>query len=391
MATRKKPDIEKNTKLVEHLTRKRPVLRPLFLTFINEHGISYDKLEVLYDKLQTYRQILKHVDFRLDYSYKGLMKIIEEAIQYNKSLTLVKKILTNRYIGLADKDTVRIVDRLIATYDIGYEDLKNTLKQRLFHLRMPYQLNEILSTLYENLSGSFNVEALEKRINRTKAKILYKDNAVIIVDVDNDYDTLRELGSSNWCIVNKGSFKNYVGYKNRQIIIFDTSKRASMCDAVIGVTIDPKGIMTNAHDQSNYGILNKDFIFKDKLTSFVPLEMPNKRTFRNRFINKYVFYMQKGYTETFINDYYDPNVKISKRILNKVFRNACQYSRIKVIHLLLEDVKVNPTAKFNKAINDALKREHIFMVDLLYSNSKINDSLEYEEKVNIRAFLNSRL
>lgn len=370
---------ETDKEFVEYVTRKRPGLKKLFMLYVAQHGISYIELGDLYSKMQTYRALFKGVDLEEYDTPKKMNRKLDQLIAENKANILLKKVLTNRFIHLADHNTHRIIERLIESHGVQYEDLKNTLKQYLHIIRYPQELNQKLENLYENLTGEFNVTYLEKKILKTRAKIVYKDSMVIAVDVQNDFQSLKALGSSNWCIVNKSSFNSYVGSKNKQFVIFDTSYRSSSNMAVLGVTLSAENRILNAHDQSNCSISYTDFILKDKLGTLTPIESPIRFSLRYFLKRKYMYYMKYDYCRTFVKKY--NTKKIRKFYLNRIFRAACKYQRINIIIILIEDSKIKPQSRRNKALKYAYNNSNYKVLDILMQDHRVADKLSATDHI----------
>lgn len=93
--------------------------------------------------------------------------------------------------------------------------------------------------LIDNLKGEFNSEAIQRRIEKENLNIdiIHDANTLLILKV-NDYESMKILGSSDWCIVkSENHWDNYVNDFTVQYMLFDFTKDRTEREHAIGVTV----------------------------------------------------------------------------------------------------------------------------------------------------------
>lgn len=229
--------------------------------------VHYKFYNELLDLWKTYRPE-EHNNIKIgEYLSDTIYKILEE---HEKDKTL-KSIFDGKYQILLNGNT-KIISEILEFQD-GLTALKNISKKLAKWLDNPDEFSIVLNDIKEGLGQK---DDLKDRIKDAEAYIAWENEQYILVDVRQQWDILRKLGSNAWCIVReKHAWDNYMlgeeeynpytrdsvrpeGEVNYQFVLFDKTCTKSDPFYMLGITVRPDGYHDCCFDQRDSSVNLED-------------------------------------------------------------------------------------------------------------------------------------
>ena len=192
---------------------------------------------------------------------------LKDIIIDNDKNKFVKKFISNKYKHLVNDKTKTLFYELKEIgnklkWDNPHKKIQSLLTDKLIIFKTPEDLNSALEKVIEQIKGGWNTDDVSEMTIEAGATVVHKDDRFVIVDINEDYDIVCELGSPKWCIVySKSQFNNYLEFPNKQYIIYDTyidrTDNKSMIGATINFNKNELGKFYTAHDRSDASISEK--------------------------------------------------------------------------------------------------------------------------------------
>lgn len=225
---------------IKELTKNRANYFGQFVKWFFIDKTKFDVLEEIYNLLTS--QNIK-IDRPIDTFEKA--EELFDYIQNYENDKIVNKLfneLTPKLKKLVDKDKFTKILRTGIKYE---ENLKKFFKKCKAYepdsedaLGVEALYSDTIKYI-ENLEGIFNSEAIQNRIKNENLNIdiIHDANTMLILKV-NDYESMKVLGSTDWCIVkSENHWDNYVNDFTVQYMIFDFTKDRTEREHAIGVTV----------------------------------------------------------------------------------------------------------------------------------------------------------
>lgn len=197
---------------------------------IDKHIDSFEKLEDLYDYLQSF--------------------------EINQKTNQVLKALPSRTRSLANDELKNLIS-LNTEYSKSIKD---------FYSKKGGKYTDITSLLKDttdyinNLKGDFNLETIKKRLEGLNIKIVDESEELLLIQVI-DFDASSKIGSKHWCIVtSENMWRSYVNEFTNQYFVYDFTKDISDKAHMIGFTVSPGDKISNAHWADDSSVKNPEEI-----------------------------------------------------------------------------------------------------------------------------------
>jgi hypothetical protein len=197
----------------------------------------------------------------LDFIQKKNDEKIYDFAEYfieRKAVAKLRKSMTTHdnksYIG----DKINTLLKEVVRTGVTTREFKDSFSKKIKKYKTEFEIEEGLKKYTRSLSGW--------EMKNWQKKILFPNINVVANIIDDimvlevlDYDTMKNLGSTQWCIAtDKSYFDEYTGGYNKQYIICDFSKESEDPQSMIGLTVDFYGIMTYSHDKNDRAVTEKD-------------------------------------------------------------------------------------------------------------------------------------
>jgi len=207
----------------ESMSKIEEVYKLLLNTNIDKPIDTFDKLEDLYDYIQSY-EINKKVNQVINSLPSGTRNMIS--------------------------DNKKLFDELKNTISLNIEYaklIKDLYSKKGGRYKEPVSLVKDTKDYIKNLKGGFNSDTIKKKLEGLNIEIVVDTPEILMIKV-NDYSASCKIGSKHWCISTSQSYwNNYVNEFTNQYFIFDFTKDISDKKHMIGTTISPSGKITSAH------------------------------------------------------------------------------------------------------------------------------------------------
>jgi hypothetical protein len=262
----------KSFELFENAQQSKSILKKLN---ISEDNADYIKLKELLKNNTSYLGKFTKFLFVDKEKIENIEKVLDELkkVKIDKSVDSFNELeeITDYIIKFQnDKITKKIISTLPSKIKAQAQ-----ASEELFSLvRKNIDLMDALIGYYDKSKHKF--DSVEQLINSTKIMITnwkgrdevlrkIKDkNVSIICNTSKllvvciaEYKTMKELGSSDWCIVRDNHHWNrYVTPANKQYIIWDFTKDIESKQYMIGVTMTRQGKVTSAFWLDNTEVKN---------------------------------------------------------------------------------------------------------------------------------------
>lgn len=339
----------------------------------------------------------------LDFIQKKNDEKIYDFAEYfveRKAVSKLRKIMTTHdnksYVGKKINTLLKEVVRI----GITTKEFKESFAKKIKKYKTEVEIEEGLKKYTRSLSG-WEMKNWQKKILSPNINVVANIIDDIMVLEVLDYDTMKELGSTQWCIAtDKSYFDEYTGGYNKQYMICDFSRESEDPLSMIGATIDFYGNIYVAHNKNDdklpvdeIDVLKPDFLeqfftkhnvveFEKRMISMLPNELYGKED--DQIFKEMSFY---GYTE---NSKY---LKSKERIINnykKYIVKFTNFNQDKLCDVIMRNlIKRDTPGKFgfNKNIDeivDVLKRtfEYTPIINEI-TKENINFALRNDENLTL--------
>jgi len=223
-----------------------------FTEYLMHEHVPYEELEKFYKELIELKNRQMPVNIN-DLKYeKALDKIqsSKETLSINSLISkfpsdqkkFAREMLTNRGLNDHQRDTNRNILLKVSQ--------KENLEVLLSKISRYKDINDLKNALKVFSKDPINDrEKVEEVLKSINSKIVYKNDNIVIIHVDN-YNDIVKLGSdTSWCIVNsEATYKSYVKPGRNQFIIYNYKLDEYDPKFKIGFTLNGDGSVHAAHD-----------------------------------------------------------------------------------------------------------------------------------------------
>lgn len=210
----------------------------------------------------------------LDFIKEDTIETIDDFANYfteQKSLNKLKKIITTRsnkdYINKNLDNVLKNIIRL----GVSPKEFKKSFSNKIMKYKTESELNVGLKQYANTISG-WSINEWHKKSLSPDIKVDFKkiSNDLISVEIL-DYKTMKELGSTQWCIATgQNYFNEYRENYKKQYIICDFSKESEDPLSMIGVTFDFYGNVYAAYNKNDdeISLKNTELLSSDNIAKF---------------------------------------------------------------------------------------------------------------------------
>jgi hypothetical protein len=247
-----------------------------FTEFLINENVPMKDLEELYEDLLNLNKNNIKIDIeKLDYEETvDLIILKQNNLSINKTINefpsvqkeLARKMLKNSYDSSFKNSIIKLSN---------HEKLKYFLK-KISRYKTEDELTNAINLFIKDVDNDRDI--IKNKIKNTeKSKIVYENDDLLILYINNVEDLKLIASDTSWCILRQYSFNQYTE-KAFQYVLFDFTKDEYDVLFKIGFTVNYDGSLKTSHDiLDNYisdytsSLLNK---YKIKYSDIKP-ELPN--------------------------------------------------------------------------------------------------------------------
>lgn len=198
--------------------------------------------------------ILKSFSFSKYEIFYDLYSSIKDNLHLNK---FIKKTLHKNSQKLVTKEIRSYYKIIYENENNIYDNFRQEIGKKLVKYKTKDSLNSGLRE-YISQKSNFSVNSIVTKLKTNKLKDIEVYGNCVIAEAET-YKQMSSVGSQSWCITtSEEMFADYINEENnnRQIIIFNFTKKISDPLSMIGLTIDMNGDLLYAHDKNDKNIVN---------------------------------------------------------------------------------------------------------------------------------------
>ena len=214
-------------------------------------------------------------------AFENFNDTVQKSILNNKAKKLKKRIISNKYKNLCNKQTDELFLEM-ALMDFTKKELQDFVGKKISAFTYPEELNGALMNLID-LKGLDNYNALKEKIDLNELKLnkdydlSYNEDNTVILDIKT-YKAAAALGSKMWCIAREERMFEF--YKEKQYtdfqFLYDFNKEASEDDSMVAILNDVTNEAYEIYTKSDAEIFNNDEDENSKKLKKHVLDIKNK-------------------------------------------------------------------------------------------------------------------
>lgn len=394
---------------IRDMLRDNPGYVYTFVKFNVEDGVPFEELLSTYNDIKEYRAVLHNLPMTVD-KYSNIVpdksdsrngfERLGDDIEKLKRQRVVKKFVDNLYGDtkreyLAASETIKeklegiamAFDEFGKETDGSKNDKVNKELQDLFFTKVKRykNLNEVIqaAVAYIKSAGNANMSKFFQAIQKANlkygemngAEIVYNQNDILILEVRSFHANKELNANTSHCIASSShQWESYVGADsnyNKQYYIYNFKLASNADESVIGITIEPRGVIKACHTKSDRGYSGqiKNYLAGLKipfetLAPMTPIEIEKKkkRVIANKEIVKPGLSLEK--LRKYIEEGADPNASQGKPLVNAVSEDTAEGDP-KALEKCKYLLEVGAAPNIGSAIKGAKNLE---MIKLMVSN-----------------------
>jgi len=354
---------------IRDMLRDNPGYVYTFVKFNKEDNVPFEELASTYNDIKEYRAVIHNLPMTID-KYVNIVpdesdkrngyERLGDDIEKLKRQRIVKKFVDNLYGDtkreyLSSSETIKEkVEGIAMAFDEfgketdGSKDEKvNKELQDLFFTKVKRykNLNEVIQAAisYIKSAGNANMSKFFQAIQKANlkygemngAEIVYNQNDILILEVRSFHANKELNANTSHCIASSShQWDSYVGADsnyNKQYYIYNFKLPSNHDESVIGITIEPRGVVKACHTKSDRGYTQqiKGYLSGLKipfetLAPMTPIEIDKKkkRVIANKEIIKPGLTLDK--LKKYIDEGADPNAQQGKPLVNAVAEDTTE-------------------------------------------------------------------
>ena len=217
----------------------------LMTSYIYDQNISLDEVKDLLPWLRQNSNRLSQQPLK----YKKFEDLKDEiiTIDNNQKVKTILNLLPKKQKSLVEGSEL-FKEKAIALHGLG---LSKEFGSKVSKYDTKEELINYMDEFINSNSEDINYRSIKEKLMSLNSKIIVDDidEGIIVAEIY-DYNTSKELGSSNWCIsTGEGSWNSYTSGSKRQFFLWDFSKEKTNEKFQIGFTVNEFGQITNIHDK----------------------------------------------------------------------------------------------------------------------------------------------
>lgn len=245
--------------------------RTFFSKCLSEN-VSIEMIEKLNKDRIKHKQTLKNFNVDFDFyinrktnnynkAFEELNDVIQKTIILQESKKLLKSVISNKYKNLINEDTKKIFITL-AEKGITKNDISKNVTNKIINFKEAEDFN---FELEKTFLSEWNIDSFIKKTNDFNVDILSTENNKLLLVV-NDFDSMKELGSSLWCVTRESFyFEHYTNNFNEMSVLFDFNKKEQDVSSKIALLSSAKGYVIEAYNKDDEKIDHSQFQSIDKI------------------------------------------------------------------------------------------------------------------------------
>lgn len=229
---------------LKSLRDKSPSYYKLFKEIYNRR-ISNDDFKWVYFMLKSNKEYVYYLP-KSPLAYKNLNSLKSDISIYictakGKSVMYESNNVKTKFINRLSKDDKR---KLLHSFIYGnrinfylYDDVMKYLKKN--NIKYDYSIDNSMSRLIDIAKSTKGI------------KIVYNKDRIVILKVSN-HNAMRAVGTKKWCITrDKETFKDYVGKKEKQYVVFDFNIFHTHSNHNVAFTLKKNGKVSHKYNMHN--------------------------------------------------------------------------------------------------------------------------------------------
>lgn len=234
----------------------------LMTKYFFTQGVSMDEIIDLMKWLKEHSKLLSKSTLK----YKKFEDLKDEITQIDmeRKAKFIYNLMSSTQKDLIPSKNEEFVEKAFEIHNIG---LYTEFKEKTLRYKTKEELLEYMDSFIEENSESLKFSDIMRNIEKYEAELIWtnEENSIVLAEIF-DYETSRELGSSQWCIsTSSGNWDTYTKGTRRQFFIWDFNKKRSDKYFLMGFTTE-RGDIIYFHDKFDKDLLGKQSdveIFKE--------------------------------------------------------------------------------------------------------------------------------
>ncbi len=381
------------TKNITQLFSKKSE-RVFFSRCLSEN-ISIEMIEKLNEDRIKHKQTLKNFNVDFDFhinrktnnynkAFEDLNDIIQKTIILQESKKLLKSVISNKYKNLINEDTKKIFITL-AEKGITKNEISKNVTNKIINFKEAEDFN---FELEKTFLSEWNIDSFIKKSNEFNVDILSKEDNKLLLIV-NDFDSMKELGSSLWCVTRESFyFNHYTNNFNEMSILFDFNKKEQDVSSKIAILSSAKGEVIEAYNKDDEKIDHSEFQsigkIKPKTLDYIKSKlMEDNKVGLSRIAFLEGYWKEAKELNKNSNDSFNYEMTSSRRvhILNKKIIKEQNTKYIPLIHKLKEEEI--------ESFVDILIEDNFDKVN--YGESSIETMISLLKYDNVKSIINEKI
>jgi hypothetical protein len=181
---------------------------------------------------------------------------VEKTIRKQKAKSLLKSVISGKYKKLINDKTENIFLAL-SEKNITKKEISNKVTKKIASFHSSEDLNIALE---KELLSDWNLAYYKDKIKDLNVSVIEEKDNSLFLKVS-DFNSMRELGSSLWCVTRETTyFNHYTTNFNELNIILDFNKPESDVKSKIALLTSAKGHILEAYDKEDYKIEKTEYV-----------------------------------------------------------------------------------------------------------------------------------
>ena len=251
--------IEKQKKKIGKIFNNKKE-RGFFLACL-ENGVDYELITNLFKKKNEYKILLQNKEVNLESlipekikshfdTFEMINDKVENTIRKQKANSLLKSVISGKYKKFINDKTKNIFLTL-SEKNITKKEISNKVTKKIASFHSSDDLNIALE---KELLSDWNLAYYKEKIKELNVSVIeQKDNSLFLKV--SDFNSMRELGSSLWCVTREGTyFNHYTTNFNELNLMLDFNKPESDVESKLALLTSAKGYILEVYDKEDYKI-----------------------------------------------------------------------------------------------------------------------------------------
>jgi hypothetical protein len=242
--------------------------RQFFLACL-EYGVDYELITNLFKKKNEYKTLLQNEDINIESlipekikshfdTFEMINDTVEKTIRKQKAKSLLKSVISGKYKKLINDKTEKIFLAL-SEKNITKKEISNKVTKKIASF---YSSEDLNIALEKELLSDWNLAYYKDKIKDLNVSVIEEKDNSIFLKVS-DFNSMRELGSSLWCVTRETTyFNHYTTNFNELNVILDFNKPESDVESKIALLTSAKGHILEAYDKEDYKIEKTKYVNK---------------------------------------------------------------------------------------------------------------------------------